>query len=199
MPDYKIFLGYIATIIVLIGAFRYVRDMLKGRTRPHTFSWFVWGLLSGIAFVAQITSHGGAGAWITGVTALYSLGISAYALKYGDRKFVVFDWLSLTGALLGIALWILTKQPLAAVVLVSVTDFIGFLPTFRKGFFKPFEETLSEFLFSSLAMLIALFALDSFTPTTALYPASLVVTNGMFVVELLIRRKQLRSASQRVR
>lgn len=193
MFDYKNIFGYVSTFLVLVGAFRYARDTVRAKTRPHAFTWLVWGLLSGIAFVAQVISHAGAGSWIVGASSLYSLAISIYAFFYGDRKFTAFDWKSLSGALLGILLWVITKQPVIAVIIVSITDFLGFLPTYKKAFFKPFEETLSEYVFSSIAMLIGLFALSEITLTTTLYPATLVLSNGAFAILLVVRRNQMKS------
>ena len=70
-------------------------------------------------------------------------------------------------------------------------DACGFIPTFRKAFHKPHEETLMEYALSVVKFTIALFALESFNLTTWLYPASLVLTNGLFVAMLLGRRRSL--------
>ncbi len=187
--NYKVALGVLATALGLIGYVPYFRDIFKGKTKPHVFSWFVWGLLTAIAFFAQIAKGGGAGAWVTGVTAIACFVIAGLALKYGEKQITTTDRLSFVGAILGIILWRLTDSPLLAVVLVTVIDALGFLPTFRKAYYKPNEETASTFLLSSIKFIFGILALESFNLTTWLYPASLILMNGAFVVMVVWRRK----------
>lgn len=191
MYDYKSLLGALAIVVGLVGYIPYFRDIFRKRTKPHAFSWFVWGILTAIAFFAQVTRGGGPGTWVTGITALACLVISGLALFYGERDIKMIDWLSLLDALVGIVFWVFTNDPFLAVILVTVIDAVGYIPTFRKGFHKPYEETISTFFLSSLKFLIALFALRSLNLITWLYPASLVLTNAFFVAMLISRRRSL--------
>ncbi|MBS3054074.1 MAG: hypothetical protein J4431_00875 [Candidatus Aenigmarchaeota archaeon] len=111
--------------------------------------------------------------------------------KWGISYVTRLDWLCLGGALLGIAVWAITNNPLAAVVIVTVTDAVGFFPTFRKGYDKPYEETAITFAANSVKFAFGILALETVNPATWLYPASLVLTNGAFVVLLLARRSQI--------
>lgn len=190
MTDYKIALGIVAAILGFVGYAPYFRDISLGRTRPHVFSWFVWGLLTGIAFFAQIAKGGGAGAWVTGFSAVICMCIAGLALFYGEKDITKSDWLSLGGALLGIVFWQATRNPLLAVIFVTVADSIAFIPTFRKAYHKPGEETVNTFVWGSLKFVVGLAALESFNLTTALYPTSLVLANGSFVTMLIMRRRK---------
>lgn len=186
--DYRVWLGIIATLLAIVGYIPYFRDIFKGRTKPHAFTWLVWGLLTAIAFAAQLAEGGGAGAWVTGFTALISFIIFGLALTKGERRFVAFDWYCLAGAAVALLLWWLTESPLWSVVLVTVIDALAFLPTFRKSYHRPYEETVSTYVLSGLKFLIAIFALQAYTPATWLYPASLVLMNWLFVAMVLWRR-----------
>ncbi len=197
MGDYKIILGVTATIVGFIGYIPYIRDTLRGKTKPHIFSWAVWGTLETIGFFAQIVTGAGAGAWVTGTSALITFFIMFLALRNSDKQIQFLDWIALTGALLGILLWRLTDNPLLAVICVMLADALGFVPTFRKAYVKPAEETLTEYFLSAVKWSIALFALESFQLTTWLYPASLVLTNGLFVLMVLSRRNKRQYDSRR--
>jgi hypothetical protein len=197
MLDLKTSLGVLATIIGLVGYAPYFRDIFRGKTKPHVFSWFIWALLTGIAFFAQVVGNAGPGAWVTGITAFICLLISILALKWGEKEITKSDWLCFVGALVGTVLWIKTDNPLSAVVLITIIDAIACIPTFRKSYHKPYEETLIEYFLASLKFVIALFALQSFTLVTWLYPASLVVTNGLFTIMTVMRRKQLKQEGRR--
>ncbi len=191
MNDYKVVLGSVAVIVAFVGYFFYVRDIMRGKTKPHAFSWLIWGLLEAIAFFAQLAKGGGAGAWVTGFGALIAIGVSIVGFVQREKDIKFIDWLALAGALIGIGLWQATSNPLLAVVSVTVADAVAFVPTFRKGYHKPQEETLIEYALSSVKWMIGIFALQSLNLTTWLYPASLIITNGSFVVMAAIRRRQL--------
>lgn len=191
--EYKIFLGYLTIIIAVIGYAPYFRDIFEGKTKPHVFSWFIWGLINVIAFFAQAVGHGGAGTWVTAFTAVACLTIAVLSFRNGEKDFSTVDWLSLGGALLAIVLWLITSQPLLSVILVTAIDAIGFIPTFRKSYSKPHEETVIMFASAALKFGISILALGSLTLTTALFPASLVLTNTALAVMLVWRRRQLRT------
>ncbi len=148
-------------------------------------------MISGTAFAAQLVSGAGAGAWATGATTLVCISILLLALFKGYRIFVLFDWLGFTLAVVAIVLWQITKQPILAVILVTAADATGSLLTFRKGFYKPDEETISTWALNSVKWVVAIIALESLTVSTWLYPVSLVLTNGAIALMLTIRRKQL--------
>jgi len=187
----KVFLGIFAILIAVYSYIPYFRNLLKGRTKPHAFSWFIWSLLTAIAFFAQISDKGGPGAWVTGFTALACFSIFLLSLKRGEKNIVLFDWLCLIGALVALGLWAVSSGPLLAVILITIIDAFGFLPTFRKSYTKPNEETALTYSLSAIKFAIAIAALDNITVVTTLYPASLVLMNGLFVMMVLMRRKQL--------
>lgn len=188
----KTFLGILAILIGLYGYIPYFRNIFAGKTKPHAFSWFVWFLLTAIAFFAQIAGKGGAGAWVTGFTALVSLFITITALKVGRKNIVPLDWLFFVGSLASLVLWAVTKNPVGSVILITIIDALAFIPTFRKSYHKPDEETALTYTLSSLKFAVSLAALSVVTVTTALYPLSLVITNGLFVGMVLWRRQSLK-------
>ncbi len=191
LVTYKELLGFIAIAIAFVSYIPYFKDIIEGRTKPHAFSWFIWGLLTGIAFLGQISDKAGPGAWVTGFTALACFSISLFGITKGRKNIVFIDWFSLLGAGIALLFWFMTKGPFISVILITLIDAIGFFPTFRKSFMKPQEETLITYALSGLKFLIALFALENVSLTTSIYPASLVLMNWLFVSMLIVRRKQL--------
>ncbi len=182
--------GGIAVVLGLLGYVFYVQGILVGKVKPHAFNWFVWGLLTAIAFFAQIAEGGGAGAWVTGVTALCSFVFAVVGLGASSRIFIAkSDWVFLISALLTIPLWYFMGNPLWSVIIITIIDAVTFAPTFRKAYFNPETENGWTYTLSSLKFFIALLALESFTWTTALYPASLVLMNAAFVGMLLWRAR----------
>ena len=191
--EIKPILGVVATGIAFVSYVPYIRDILANKTKLHAFSWLVWGILTAISFAAQVTNNAGPGAWVMGFTAVVDLVIFTFALVKGKKNIVMIDWVVLTGAGLAMFMWYITKTPLISVVLITLTDALGFAPTFRKSFVKPWEETLSTYALSGMKFVVAIFALESFSLVTGLYPVYLVLANASFVGMLLWRRGKLKA------
>jgi uncharacterized membrane protein len=189
MLGYKVLLGIVASAIALISSVPYLRDILRRKTKPHVFTWLVWGVLTAVVFFAQVLKHGGAGSWVTGFTAFTCFVFAGLALRYGEKDIRLLDWLSLLGACFGLVLWALTSDPLLVVIINTFIDVLGFVPTLRKAYNKPHEETLIYFVFSLLKFSAGIAALESFNLTTVLFPAEVTFLNLAFVVMLLVRRR----------
>ncbi len=185
-------IGLVALSLGVGQACVYLSSILRKRTRPHLFTWLVWSLLSSIVFMAQIHDHAGPGSWAVGLDALACLVIAILCLKYRDREITRSDWIALIASLSAILPWIITKNPLYSVILVSMIDVVAFYPTFRKSWSKPHEESLLTYSISSLKMALSLFALENFTVTTSLFMIVMICTNTIFIVMCHIRRKILK-------
>lgn len=187
----KTLIALVSIAMMLTGYYFYFRDIFAGRTKPHVFSWLVWGVLTAIAFAAQLHGHGGPGSYVTGGTALVSFVIVGLAIWRGEKNITRADKLNLAGAFVSLLLWFATDSPVFSVILISFIDFLGFLPTIRKSYAKPYEETLIHYVLAGFKFILAIIALDSYTIVTWFYPASLVAANLFFVGMLLVRRRQV--------
>ena len=188
--DYHILFGIASAVLGTVGFFPYIRDILRGTTKPHPFSWFIWGVVSGIGFLAQLAGGGETGAWITGVGSVGCFIITALALRQGEPTIVALDWWCLGGAIAALVLWRITNNPLSATILVTLTDFLATIPTLRKSYLRPHEETVATYAMGFVGFSLGLLALRSFNLTTALFPAYVVIMNGCLVLTLLIRRNR---------
>lgn len=184
-------IAILAVVMTIIGYFFYFRDIFANKTKPHAYSWLVWAVLTGIAFFGQLDDGAGAGAWVTGVTALISFVIFGLALSRGEKDIHLSDKLNLLGASAALVLWGITSNPLSSIILITIIDFLGFLPTIRKSYMKPHEETLIHYVFAGLKFALGIIALENYSVITWLYPLSLVLANGLFIALLVVRRKQL--------
>jgi len=193
--NYKIIIGILAAAIGFISYIPYFRDIFLKKTKPHLFSWFIWTLISGTAFFAQIGEGAGSGAWVVGLSSILCFSIGVLSLFQGERKITLSDWIALSGAVIGLTLWQITSNPLLAIIFVTIADALAFIPSFRKAYYKPDEETAITWLASSFKFTLALVATETYGLTTVLYPLSLVITNGSFLIMLLIRRKILRKTN----
>lgn len=191
--EIKLILGVISTLMCLPIFIPYIRDIITRKTEPHTYSWLIWTILQGVGVMAGIKDGGGYGLWGLGLGAFFCFVIFLLSLKYGTKNIKKFDLYCLVGAIITLLIYLFTDKPLLAVALVAIIDFVGFLPTFRKGYEEPETETLSTFVLSSIGNILSILALENYTLITTLYVGSLWFTNGSFATMIWLRRNQIKS------
>ena len=83
--NFKLFCGAIAILLTFAAFVPYIRSIVSGGTRPHVFSWIIWGITTIIVFFAQLNAKGGIGAWPIGVSGVITIFIAVLAfLKRSD-------------------------------------------------------------------------------------------------------------------
>jgi hypothetical protein len=192
---YQILFTWIGIAIGFISYAFYFKGIFQGQTKPHVFSWLVWALVNWTIFFAQIVSGGGFGSYITATNAVLCSLVAILAINKGEKNITLTDKLSFAGALLGIVVWKLTANPLFAVLIICLVDILAIYPTFRKSYYKPFEENVFSFAIDLIKFILQLFALQSFNLTTALFPVVVLVNDTSLVTMILIRRKILKQKS----
>ena len=128
-------IGLIAISLNIIGTIPYVRSIYRGKTKPHLFSNIIWLVVTAIAFLGQVTKDAGPGAWTTGVATLTTLYILILAIKYGTKDVTRLDYVFLVLGLASIIPWILTDDPTISIVMATLVDVCGFIPTMRKTWY----------------------------------------------------------------
>lgn len=189
--EIKNIVGTIAVILTFLGYVPYIQDVLKGKTKPHVYSWFLWGFVTLIAFALQISAGGGIGSFVTLAAALVSLIIFGLGMREGKKDITKTDTLFFILGLVAVVIWLFAKQPIISIILVATIDMLGFIPTFRKSWNKPYSETLFTYLLNTFRHGLSIIALSNYSIVTWLYPVSWVLANGLFSLMLIVRRKKL--------
>ena len=187
--DYKEFIGIIAVVLTFGGYAPYIRDIFKGKTIPHTFTWFIWTLAVSISAALQLSGGAGIGAGATIAVALICIFIFLLSLQKGKNDITSTDIAFFILAIASLFLWIVVHKPIWSIILAVTTDLLGFVPTIRKSWAKPYSETLSTYEITALRHALSLFALRQFNVLTWLYPAAWTVANIFFSLFLIARRK----------
>jgi len=182
--------GVLSTGMIFVSRFAYFKCIYKDGAKPHAFSWLIWGCISAVGFAAQVAEGAGPGAWARGFACATCFLLVFVGYTRGDRSYSRSDWITLIISLGAIPLWIITKTPFWSVVLVSIIDTVGYLPTVRKAWHRPHEEPAMGYAWFALGALFSLFALANYTPSTWLYPVVMVVSNTSMTIFLWRRRQQ---------
>jgi len=176
--------------LTFLAFYPYIRGILNGQTRPHIFTWCIWGVGTLVVFVAQLMDGGGYGAIVIGVSGLMTLGIAGLALRHNaDLSIVPLDWVFLLLAASALPFWVLTETALAAVIILTVVDLLGFGPSVRKAYFEPWSENATFFAIGVVRNLMVILALGQYSWTTVLFPAAVAIACAAFVTLILIRRR----------
>jgi hypothetical protein len=183
--------GLIAALLAVVSNGIYVLSVWRNQTKPHVFSWTIWGLLTGITFFAQRSADAGPGAWHMIVNSAVCFLVAALALLRGGLDIRGSDVITFALALAIIPLWSFSQQPLLAVILVIGIEAFAYYPTFRKSYARPHQELAKTYMLDGLRCLISCAAMDSYSLTTLLYPVFIVIINTALVVMLLQRRNRL--------
>jgi hypothetical protein len=52
-------LGLLSAFLAAVSYVPYLRSIFVANTRPHAFTWLVWGSVMAIAFLAQLSDRAG--------------------------------------------------------------------------------------------------------------------------------------------
>lgn len=190
MAEFKLLLSAVAIALTFIAFYPYIRGVLRGVVKPHVFSWVIWGSTTFIVFLAQMADGGGAGAWPIGVSGVVTLFVAMLAfLKRGDVAITRLDWLFFVAAMGALPLWYFTASPLAAVIVLTVVDLLGFGPTFRKAYHQPYDEQLLFFVLMGVRNLVSIAALERYSAATITFPLVIAMACGVFILMVLVRRR----------
>ncbi len=184
--------GIISLVLVLASSMPYIISIARGQTKPHLFSWIIWTIPTAIVFAGQAVSQAGAGCWATGLTIVCNVFIVIFAYRYAEKNITKSDWYFFTAGLAAIPLWIITKDPLYSVILVTTIDIMGYGPTLRKSWKAPYEENALSYFLLLPKHIASLFGMQSYSLVNVLFPYAMIVVNGALVVFLLLRRKVLK-------
>jgi hypothetical protein len=191
----KQIISSIAVILTFIGYIPYYRDILKGKTHPHIYSWSLWSLLTILLVALQIKGGAGSAMWVTAAAGLLCIGVVILGLKDGKKDITVSDRVVAFLSLAAIGFWLLANQPTISLILVICADMLAFIPTVRKSWYHPHSETLSMYVTNSFRFFLALLAVETYTILSTGWIVAWIIGNALFSIMLVYRRKLVKEQS----
>ena len=183
----------IAVVLTFIAYIPYYRDILKGKTHPHVYSWSLWGLLTVLLVALQIKGGAGPATWVTAAAGLLCIGVVFLSLK-GDKKDITkSDTIVAILSLIAIGFWLVADQPVVSIILVIIADGLAFIPTIRKSWHKPPSEKLSLYVTNAIRFFLALAADETYTFLAVSWIAFWATGNALFSIILAVRRKVIKA------
>ena len=192
MIELVVVLGLAAGVIGVLDTIPYVRDTLRGSTRPHRGTWLIWGVL---AVVVSLSQYADGASWslvMAGVQALLTSLIFLLSIRYGEGGVSPAERLMIAIAGVGVAGWIVADEPIVATVCVIAADLIAAAMMVPKTYRDPESETLITYGFASLGGALAAGAVGAIDTSLLLYPVYYCVVNGAIALLIWERRSALR-------
>lgn len=178
MQEYLVLVG---AGVNLLAGYSYIKDTIKGSTKPNRISWLMWTIGPFIATAAAI-SNGVTWAvlpvFISGFIPFLVLSAS-FVNKKSYWKLTKFDYLCGFFSILAIVLWALTKEPNIAIIFSILSDGSAAIPTLIKTYKHPQTETLSVYLAGVFNTLTTFAAVKTWNFSSLAFPIYLFFINGL--------------------
>jgi hypothetical protein len=180
----------VTVIITAIAVVPYVRDMLRGSTRPNIVTWGLWLLIHFIFVPAQL-SAGASWSIVLPLTEMCTVALVFLlaVFGYGYKKYGLLDGVCLVVALAAIALWQLTNAPIVALVLSVGADLIATVPTLAKSYKDPYSETPSAYLLVVVSSILAGASTTLYDVPNLIWPVYIGLLNATVLTLILLGRK----------
>jgi hypothetical protein len=181
--------GVLAGVVATADAVPYVRDVVRGGTRPHRGAWLVWSVLAIVACASQRADGASWSLVMAATQAVATTLIFVLALTRGEGGVTRVEMLFVALAGGGVVGWALSDVAVLATACVVAADMIGVGLMLPKTYDDPGSETLVTFVLAALSGVLATVAVGEANVALLLYPLYFAVANGL-IAAVIVRRRQ---------
>jgi len=179
MWQYAIYLVSLGAIVQLIGIFSYIKDTVRGNTKPNKMTWLLWAVAPLIGAAAAISD--GVTWAVLPVLAFGFASCLVFIFSFVNKnsywKLGRLDYYCGGFSLLALILWWITKIPEIAILFAIVSDGLAALPTLIKAWKYPETENAGPFTMGILNSLTSFTAITKWTFSASAFPIYLVIMN----------------------
>lgn len=184
MINYAHWLVLLSALVSIFGATTYIRDTLRGESKPNRVTWGLWAIVPLIATGAAISV--GADIWAT--TRVFLAGflpalvfIASFVNPQSFWKLTFFDSVCCISALFALIAWGLVDSPRLAVLLAAIGDAFACLPTIRKAWKYPETETGITYIASFTSVLLVLPSIPIWNIENSAFQLVLLFSNAILI------------------
>lgn len=192
MIRYLVILG---AIVQLYGKYFYIKKTLKGQTKPNRMTWLMWSIAPLIASAAAFSAGSTWAAlpvFMSGFAPLLVF-LASFADKNAYWKLKYYDYICGTFSLLAIIFWIVTKDPLTAIILAIASDLVAAIPTLAKCWVSPETESGIAYAAGLFSATTSLLAVNNWRFTEYAFPLYLIIINYLLIFAIYRKRPKKES------
>ena len=175
----------LAFVLVMLAFGSYVWAMLRKNAKPQKSSWIIWTVNDTVIF-AGMFSAGTANGQMWG-TVIGAWAVVGFALKFGVKGWTTIDKLCLSGAVLGITLFLLLDDPILAIGTSLAVVFFGSVPTFIGAWKEPENENRLAWALFGLSCIASVIGIPAWTIADAAQPLTFLTVSVVMAFILFVR------------
>jgi hypothetical protein len=181
-------LGILAGVASVANTVPYVRDVVRGTTRPHRGSWLIWAVTASVVYASQRADGASWSLIMAGAQAVLTAFVFLLAIRRGEGGLSAGEagMIVLAGA--GVAGWIIADEPLVATACVVAADLIAAGLMVPKTYRDPSSETFATYALASVGGVLAAGAVGTGDPSLLLYPLYFCAINAAIALLIAQRR-----------
>ncbi len=176
-----------SALLTIFAASAYLRDTLKGQTKPNRVSWFLWALFPLIGTAAAFRADADIWATIRVFLAGF-LPLIIFLASFWNQKsywhLAFFDWLCGVCALLAITVWFVLDSPKIAILFAVIGDGFAALPTFIKAWKYPKTETGLTYAINFIAVLLVIPSIPIWNIENSAFQIYLLIANLILIISI---------------
>ena len=185
------YLVFVGAIVQIAGIYVYIKQTLKGETKPNRVTWLMWSIAPLIGTVAAISDGVRLAilpVFMSGFAPLLVFIVS-FKNKKAYWKLESFDYICGTLSVLALIGWAITKEPIIAIIFSIAADLFAAIPTFSKSWKHPQSESVEAYSTGIFNALTSFFALKTFAFSELAFPIYLVLLNSSLVLTIYRAKK----------
>jgi uncharacterized membrane protein len=194
---------YLGAAIGALGTAVYLRDTLRGTTKPNRVTWLLWAVAPLLAAAVELDEGVGLRALPTFMVGFMPLLVFAASFHNPESVWKVrrIDYACGLMSVVGTIVWLATRNGVLAISAAIAADFLAGVPTVMKSWTHPETETVHSYVGAVLSMVILLLTVDHWTFDVVAFPVFIVCMGSVEVVLVglepgpRLRRARLRQAA----
>lgn len=188
IPEY---FGYLSIVIGITGISFYIRDIIRGKTKPNLVTWIIWTLAPFIGTFLQLKAGAGLSVlpvFMAGFTPLLVL-IVASIKRNSVWKITTFDIICGILSIISLVLWLITKNTDISLLFAILADGLAAVPTLVKAWKYPDTETALGYIPGVINNAIGLLIITNWSFSIYSFGIYFIIMNASII--FCIYRKKL--------
>ena len=145
---------YLGTAIGALGTAVYLRDTLRGTTKPNRVTWLLWAVAPLLAAAVELDEGVGLRALPTFMIGFMPLLVFAASFHNPVAVWKIrrIDYACGAMSVVGTVVWLVTRNGVLAISAAILADFLAGVPTVMKSWTHPETETVYSYIGAVISM-----------------------------------------------
>jgi hypothetical protein len=175
---------YVGSAIGALGAVVYLRDTLRGTTKPNRVTWLLWAIAPLLAAAVEVDEGVGLRALPTFMVGFMPLLVFIGSFHNSASVWQIrrIDYACGLVSVVGTVTWLVTRNGVVAISAAIAADFMAGVPTVMKSWTHPETETVHSYAGAVISMGVLLLTVTHWTFDEVAFPVFILCMASVEVV-----------------